>query len=140
MSRLRCAERDARTKAYPDPTRTPSAVPAFQPLRTRSNERLDLLEYSLWELTRTAWVGVEYYAETGSIRHFEALSEQRHLVLPAIDLRTASGWDISLGVGRGRTGGSEHWVVKSIVGVRFRGRGQQASRGRSPVTDRRLPG
>ncbi len=69
--------------------------------------------------TGPLWLGVEYYAETGSIKHFEPLSEQHHLVFPAIDVRTSSGWDLNVGVGRGLTGGSEHWVVKSILGVRL---------------------
>jgi len=65
------------------------------------------------------WLGVEYYAETGSIKHFEPLSEQHHLIFPTADIRTASGWDVNVGVGRGLTGGSEHWVVKWIVGLRL---------------------
>jgi hypothetical protein len=67
----------------------------------------------------SVWFGVEYYAETGSIKHFEPLSEQHHLVFPVIDFRTPSGWDLNVGVGRGLTGSSEHWVVKWIVGLRL---------------------
>jgi hypothetical protein len=72
------------------------------------------------KLFETMWLGIEYYAETGSIRHFDPLSEQHHLIFPVVDFRTASGWELNVGVGRGLTGSSEHWVVKSIVGVRFR--------------------
>ena len=87
-------------------------------------------------LTRTLWAGVEYYAETGPIRHFEPLAEQHHLIFPAIDLRTSAGWDINVGVGRGLTGGSEHWVFKSIVGMQLpRWRGEPNG-GHSQVTDR----
>ena len=71
------------------------------------------------KISGSAWFGVEYYAETGSIRHFEPLADQHHLIFPALDLRTSDGWDLNIGVGRGLTGGSEHWVVKSIVGVRL---------------------
>jgi hypothetical protein len=70
----------------------------------------------------TVWVSLEYYAETGSIKHFEPLAEQHHLIVPAIDVRTSSGWDLNVGVGRGLTGGSEHWVVKSILAIRLTGR------------------
>jgi hypothetical protein len=70
-------------------------------------------------LTGTFWLGVEYYAETGSIKHFDPLSEQHHIVIPAFDVRLESGWDLNVGVGRGLTGSSEHWVFKSIVGYRF---------------------
>jgi hypothetical protein len=65
------------------------------------------------------WLGVEYYAETGPIKHFEPLAEQHHLLFPAVDFRSRSGWDVNVGVGRGLTGSSEHWVVKWIVGLRL---------------------
>ena len=52
-----------------------------------------------------------------SIKHFEPLAEQHHLVFPAIDIRSRAGWNLNLGVGRGLTGSSEHWVVKSIIGL-----------------------
>ena len=70
-------------------------------------------------LTSTLWAGVEYYAETGSIKHFEPLSEQHHLIFPTLDFRSSTGWDLNVGVGRGLTGSSEHWVVKWIVGLRL---------------------
>lgn len=64
---------------------------------------------------RSIWLGLEYYAETGSIKHFEPLAEQHHLLFPVVDLRSAA-WNLNVGVGRGLTGGSEHWVVKMIFG------------------------
>jgi hypothetical protein len=66
--------------------------------------------------SRALWVGLEYYAETGSIRR-EPLAEQHQLILPVVDIRSTSGWELNLGAGRGLTGGSEHWLVKSILGV-----------------------
>jgi hypothetical protein len=68
---------------------------------------------------RSVWLGVEYYAETGSIRRLEPLSEQHHLIFPVLDIRSPSGWDLNFGIGRGLTGASEHWVVKTIVGRAF---------------------
>ena len=64
----------------------------------------------------TVWLGVEYYAETGPIKHFDPFAEQHHLVFPTIDVHSPSGWDVNVGVGRGVTGASEHWVLKVIVG------------------------
>jgi len=72
-------------------------------------------------MTGGVWLGVEYYAETGPIRHFEPLAEQHHLLFPVLDFRTSSGWDVNIGVGRGLTGSSEHWVLKWIVGLRLPG-------------------
>ncbi|HXD75646.1 MAG TPA: hypothetical protein VN628_17995 [Vicinamibacterales bacterium] len=60
--------------------------------------------------------------EAGEAPIFEPsakVAEQRHLIFPALDLRTAGGWDLNIGVGRGLTGGSEHWGVKWIVGLRL---------------------
>lgn len=71
------------------------------------------------KVAQSTWASLEYYAETGSIKHFEPLADQHHIVMPAVDLRTAVGWDVNVGIGRGLTGASEHWVVKSIVAVRL---------------------
>jgi hypothetical protein len=62
--------------------------------------------------------GLEYYAETGTLRRFEPVSSQQHLVFSTVDVHGQSGWDVNVGVGRGLTGGSEHWVVKTILAVR----------------------
>jgi len=70
-------------------------------------------------ISRLLWAGVEYYAETGPIKHFDPLAEQHHLVFPTLDVRTSHSWDWNIGVGRGLTGGSEHWVVKSILAYVF---------------------
>jgi hypothetical protein len=67
-------------------------------------------------VSSTVWLGVEYYAETGPIKHFDPLSEQHHLLFPTLDVRSPTGWDLNIGVGRGLTGASEHWVLKMIVG------------------------
>jgi len=70
-----------------------------------------------WGPTANAWIGAEYYAETGPIKHVEPLAAQHHLLFSTIDLRTPSRWGLNIGVGRGLTGGTEHWVVKSIVSM-----------------------
>jgi outer membrane putative beta-barrel porin/alpha-amylase len=73
-----------------------------------------------WDVTRKVAAGVEYYAETGTVRHFEPRSEQHHILFPAIDLNLSPDWEFNVGVGRGLTGATEHWIVKSIVGYRFK--------------------
>jgi hypothetical protein len=90
--------------------RGPSAGPApiFEPsgkIASRTTSSLSL--------------GGEYYAETGPIRRFEPVSEQHHLLFAAVDVRAQSGWNLNVGVGRGLTGRSEHWVLKTILGVAF---------------------
>jgi len=73
-----------------------------------------------WDVTPKISAGVEYYSETGTVTHFDALSEQHHILVHAIDLNLGPEWEFNAGVGRGLTGTSEHWVLKMIVGRRFK--------------------
>src|SRR5262245_56787832 len=73
-----------------------------------------------WNVTPVIAAGVEYYAATGVITHFEPWSEQRHILFPTIDLEVSPDWELNFGVGRGLSGASQHWVMKSIVGYRFK--------------------
>ena len=73
-----------------------------------------------WAVTKQVAAGVEYYSETGTVKHFEPLSDQHHLLFGAADLDVSPDWEINFGVGHGLTGTSEHWVVKGIVGYRFK--------------------
>lgn len=73
-----------------------------------------------YDLTKIVAAGFEYYAETGPITHIEPLHEQHHLIFPTIDLNTSPNWELNFGVGRGLTGTSEHWIVKWIIGYRFK--------------------
>ncbi len=72
-----------------------------------------------YDVTRLVAAGLEYYAETGPIAHFDPLSEQHHVIFPTVDLNFSEDWEFNFGVGRGLTGSSEHWVVKCIIGHRF---------------------
>jgi len=73
-----------------------------------------------WQFTPRISGGLEYYSETGTVKHFEPLSEQHHILFPAVDLNLGPQWEFNAGVGRGLTGTSEHWVLKMIVGRRLR--------------------
>jgi hypothetical protein len=73
-----------------------------------------------WNVTPVVAAGVEYYAATGTITHFEPRDQQRHMIFPTIDLEVSPDWELNFAVGRGLTGASEHWVIKSIVGYRFK--------------------
>jgi hypothetical protein len=85
------------------------SAPAFEP-----NMKIG------WDFTKIISGGLEYYAETGPVKHFDKLSDQHHILLPAIDLNVSPDWEFNFGVGRGLTNTSEHWVVKAIVGYRFK--------------------
>lgn len=73
-----------------------------------------------WSVTPLVAAGVEYYGATGPINHFEPRGQQRHMVFPTIDLDVSPDWELNFAVGRGLTGVSEHWIVKTIVGYKFR--------------------
>jgi hypothetical protein len=73
-----------------------------------------------WDVTKMVSAGFEYYAETGPVKHFDPLSQQHHILVPAIDLNVSPDWELNFGVGRGLTNTSEHWIVKAIVGYRFK--------------------
>ena len=73
-----------------------------------------------WNVTPKVAAGVEYYGATGPITHWEPREDQRHMVFPTIDLDVSPDWELNFAVGRGLTGASEHWVLKSIVGYRFK--------------------
>lgn len=72
-----------------------------------------------WDFSKTISGGIEYYAETGPVRHFDPWSNQHHILFPALDLHVSPAWELNFGVGGGLTGTSEHWIVKAIVGRRF---------------------
>ena len=73
-----------------------------------------------WDFSKQIAAGVEYYTETGTVKHFELRGNQHHIIFPALDLNVSPDWELNFGVGRGLTGTTEHWVVKSIVGYRFK--------------------
>jgi hypothetical protein len=73
-----------------------------------------------WNVKPAIAAGVEYYAATGEITRFLPRSDQHHLIFPAIDFDVSPDWELNFAVGRGLTGTSEHWVVKSIVGYKFK--------------------
>ena len=43
-----------------------------------------------------------------------------HQIFPVIDLNVSPNWEFNFGVGVGLTGGTEHLIVKMIIGFRFK--------------------
>ncbi len=73
-----------------------------------------------YNVTKLLAPGIEYYAETGAISHFLPAGEQHHLIFPTLDVNVSPRWELNFSVGRGLTGTSEHWIVKWIIGRRFK--------------------
>ncbi|HJY87800.1 MAG TPA: hypothetical protein VKE24_13275 [Candidatus Acidoferrales bacterium] len=73
-----------------------------------------------YNLTKRLAPGLEYYAETGPIDHFRPLDQQHHLIFSTLYVNASPDWELDFAVGRGLTGSSEHWIVKWIIGRRFK--------------------
>ena len=73
-----------------------------------------------YSATKLLSPGLEYYAETGPLADISNRHDQHHLLFPVLDVNSSENWEINFGVGRGFTGTSQHWVVKGILGRRFK--------------------
>lgn len=63
--------------------------------------------------------GLEYYGAFGRLGDFASQHNQQQQFFPAIDLNVSPAWEINFGVGWGVTAGSDHLIVKGILGRRF---------------------
>ena len=72
-----------------------------------------------YDVTKKVKAGVEYYGSLGPITGFDPLRDQQQQILPAIDLDLSEDWEFNFGVGVGVTQGTDHLIVKAIVGRRF---------------------
>ena len=73
-----------------------------------------------YDFTPKVTGGLEYYGALGPITGFDPLREQQQQILPAIDLNLSPNWEFNLGVGVGVTHGTDHLLVKMILGYRFK--------------------
>jgi hypothetical protein len=64
--------------------------------------------------------GLEYYGSVGSITGFDPLRDQQQAIVPAIDLDLSPNWEFNFGAGVGMTSGTDHLLVKMILGRRLR--------------------
>jgi hypothetical protein len=63
--------------------------------------------------------GMEYYGNYGSLHGFDSFHDQEQQFFAATDLNVSPNWEINFGVGVGPTAGTDHLIVKAIVGRRF---------------------
>lgn len=64
-------------------------------------------------------VGVEYYAYYGEFGNFVSLHNQQQQIFPVVNLFVSPKWEINFGAGWGATAGTDHLVVKMILGHYF---------------------
>jgi hypothetical protein len=69
-------------------------------------------------LDRDLFVGLEYYADMGSIGNFPKLADQQHTLFAVTDFKLGV-MDVNFGVGYGLTPGSDRLVIKTILGYAF---------------------
>jgi hypothetical protein len=74
-----------------------------------------------YDITKKINAGLEYYGALGSITGFDPLREQQQQIVPTVDLNLSPNWEFNLGVGVGVTQGTDHLLVKMILGRRFGG-------------------
>jgi hypothetical protein len=72
-----------------------------------------------YDFTKKISGGLEYYAAWGPITGFDPLHDQQQQIVPAIDLNLGPDWEFNAGLGVGVTAGTDHLIVKCIVGRRF---------------------
>jgi len=63
--------------------------------------------------------GVEYYADYGRLGSFYDLHNQQQQIFLVTDLNVSPKWEINIGVGVGPTAGTDHLIVKGILGRHF---------------------
>lgn len=72
-----------------------------------------------YNFTKVIAGGLEYYASYGRLGDFDNFHDQQQQFFPAIDLNVSPKWEINFGVGVGPTAGTDHLIVKGIIGRRF---------------------
>lgn len=72
-----------------------------------------------YDITKKINAGVEYYGDVGPLYNFDPLRDEQQQIVPAIDLNLSPAWEFNFGVGVGVTHGTDHLIVKMILGRRF---------------------
>jgi hypothetical protein len=72
-----------------------------------------------YDFTKKVNAGFEYYADYGRLGDFDTLHNQQQQFFVVTDLNVSPVWEINIGVGVGPTAGTDHLIVKGILGRRF---------------------
>ena len=71
-----------------------------------------------YDVTKAVNAGFEYYGALGPITGFDPLQQQQQQIFAVTDLNVSPKWEFNFGVGVGLTGGTDHLLVKMIIGRR----------------------
>ena len=72
-----------------------------------------------YDVTKKVSAGFEYYGSLGPVGNFDPIGAQQQQIVPSIDLNLSPKWEVNFGVGVGVTAGTDHIIVKGILGYRF---------------------
>jgi hypothetical protein len=72
-----------------------------------------------YDFTKVINGGFEYYGSVGPVTGFDPIREQQQQIFAATDLTFSEKWEFNFGVGIGLTAGTDHLILKMIVGRRF---------------------
>lgn len=72
-----------------------------------------------YDVTKKVNLGLEYYSDYGRLGSFYSLHDQQQQIFAVTDLTFSPEWEINFGVGLGPTAGTDHIIVKGILGRRF---------------------
>jgi hypothetical protein len=72
-----------------------------------------------WDFTKVVAFGLEYYGGWGPVSTLYPFTLQSQQFVPAFDVNVSPNWEINFGVGVGVTAGTDHMLMKAIIGRRF---------------------
>jgi hypothetical protein len=72
-----------------------------------------------YDVTKQVNAGFEYYGSVGPVTGFAPIGQQQQQLFAATDLNVSEKWEFNFGVGVGLTAGTDHLIVKMILGRRF---------------------
>jgi hypothetical protein len=72
-----------------------------------------------YDFTKKVQAGFEYYGVVGPLSGFFPIGQQQQQFFPDFDLNLSPDWEFNFGVGVGATHGTDHLILKMILGYRF---------------------
>lgn len=72
-----------------------------------------------YDFTKKINAGLEYYADYGRLTQISRIHDQQQQLFVVSDLDVSPKWEINFGIGVGATAGTDHLIVKGILGRRF---------------------
>lgn len=72
-----------------------------------------------YDFTKVVNAGFEYYGQLGPLKDIDPIGQEWQQIVPAVDLNFSKNWEFNMGMGIGVTHGTDHLVLKCIIGRRL---------------------